>query len=125
MTWTHLEVVPEDVVRQTVVNLMVSTEGLPALTSKTKCVDHTCSQFTCQHVITVEKQRRNFMDDDEKRKERGAVGSVPTSHSHPLPVSSEFGGVLSMSQMFCRSSGAQFLSSRPSSQSWSPLHTSD
>lgn len=68
MTWTHLEVVPEDVVRQTVVNLMVSTEGLPALTSKTKCVDHTCSQFTCQHVITVEKQRRNFMDDDEKKK---------------------------------------------------------
>lgn len=45
--------------------------------------------------------------------------------NHPLPVKSELGGVLSRSHEYWLLSGSQPLSSSPSSQSWSPLHTRD
>lgn len=45
--------------------------------------------------------------------------------AHPFPTKSELGGVLSRSHEFRVSSRVQPLSSRPSSQSWSPLQTRD
>lgn len=42
---SHLKVVPDDVLRQSVVAPVVTTEHLPALTPKAQSVDHACSQF--------------------------------------------------------------------------------
>lgn len=43
--WSYLKVVPEDTLWQSEIDLMVTTEHLPALASKALGVDHTCSQL--------------------------------------------------------------------------------
>lgn len=54
----------------------------------------------------------------------GASTTDPSTEHYPVPVSSEFGGVLSISHTVFFSSHRS--SSAPSSsQSWSPLHTRD
>lgn len=55
LSMTHLEVVPEDVLRQSVHHFMVPAENLPALSSEIKRVDHTGFQFPRQHVISVKE----------------------------------------------------------------------
>lgn len=47
----YLKVVPEDVLWQPVQDFVVTTEHLPALSSKAHRIYHTCSQVACQYVI--------------------------------------------------------------------------
>lgn len=132
---SYLKVVTEDVLGQSVKDFMVTTEHLPALTSKAQCVDYTRFQVACQHVITRKYDTPSSHD--------GLLATLcfflfvlfdfepnirfqfRSRENHPLPVKSELGGVLSSSHEYWLLSGSQPLSSRPSSQSWSPLHTRD
>lgn len=49
--FSYLKVVSEDVLWQPVQDFVVTTEHLPALSSKAHCVYHTCSQLARQYVI--------------------------------------------------------------------------
>lgn len=49
----YLKVVPEDVLWQPVQDFVVTTEYLPALSSKAHRVYHACSQVASQYVIPI------------------------------------------------------------------------
>lgn len=51
VTCSYLKVVPEEVLRQPVEDLVVATEHLAALSSEARRVDHACSQVARQDVV--------------------------------------------------------------------------
>lgn len=77
---------------------MVTTEHLPALTSKAQCVDYTRFQVACQHVITIKYD-------------------TPSSHDGLLSKLCFF-LFLVLSQTFDTDLEAEKITLCPSSQSW-------
>lgn len=105
---------------------MVTAEHLSALSSKAHRVDHACSQLARQDVVPANISNRiGGMATDRRPEPAGIVVFSFIAAAHPFPIRSELGGGLSRSHESWLPSGLQPLSSRPSSQSWSPLQTRD